>query len=256
MTRGETLKTDQITDVLLSVIQEKADVVLSFTRLGKWYLHHTQISRFDQESIFLKENTGAKDLTIDQPVGISLKHEFSKYLFEAPVIGFEPSINQSCGGKIVFELPERVECMQRRAYFRVFVPSSLNVETLFWHRGYDDGTAEVPVENYWQGKLIDLSAGGVQIAVGLEQESNFRTGQLMGLQFTPMPYEKPILAEGQVRHIAKSEDGSQLYIGVQFIGLEATEQGREKLRRVSEVVDEYHKLAQAQEQESVASTSE
>lgn len=189
------------------------------------------------------EKPRSVDIQINQPVGISFQEKFNKYIFESAVMGFESSVNQACGGKIVLECPDQIEMMQRRAYTRVTVPECMNVKVLFWHRGYTDDTSEVPIENYWQGKLVDLSAGGSQIEVDLEKGPNFRVGQLIGLQFTPMSFEKPILLEGHIRHIAETSDGSKMYLGIEFLGLEASAQGREKLHQLTGVVAEYEKLA-------------
>jgi len=243
MDEPEVLQSEQVRNILELAVERKLLGVMTHLSKSKWHMTKVLFSRINghtvQIEIAAKEKPHPINIQIDQPVGISFKHDFSKYLMESVVVGFEPSINQACGGKIVLEMPDRIDRMQRRAYFRVSVPKELNVKAIFWHRGYNDDRAEVPVENYWQGRLVDLSAGGVQIAVELEQGPNFRTGQLVGLQFTPMPYEKPILVEGQVRHIAEAEDGRKLYIGIQFIGVEATGEGREKLRRISETVNKY-----------------
>ena len=112
---------------------------------------------------------------------------------------------------------------------------------MFWHRGYNDGSNEVPQENYWQARLLNLSAGGVQITIEPEHAENFRAEQLIGLQFTPMPYERPILIEGLVKHISKTPAG-RLSLGVHSLGLEVNSQGRETLGRVIEIVEKYHQL--------------
>jgi len=131
--------------------------------------------------------------------------------------------------------------MQRRAYWRVKVPPKLNIRVLFWHRGYMDNTEEAPLDNYWQGQLLDLSAGGSRISVDVAQGSNFRTGQLVGLQFTPGYYQKPILLEAQIKHLSEIPEEKQLVIGVEFLGLEVSGQGRRKLRRILDVVEDYEK---------------
>ena len=241
MTRGEILKLEQINDVLSAAIQGKDDIVLSFTRGGRWYLHHTQISRFDQESIFLKENTGAKDLVIDQPVGICVNIDHFKYLFEATVHSVE-NIGQHT--QIQLGFPDKVEKMQRRAYERQSVPSNLKVKCLFWHRGYLDDSQENPLEQYWQGRLLNLSAGGAQIAVDLHMKESFSVGQLVGVQFTPMSYQRPLLLEAHVKYLMDQPDKGQFLVGVEFLGLEAGAEGREVLHRLVKVINDYEKLNQ------------
>jgi c-di-GMP-binding flagellar brake protein YcgR len=97
----------------------------------------------------------------------------------------------------------------------------------------------VPQENCWQGELVDLSAGGLQVSVSATHSPDFKCGQLLGLQFTPMSYQIPISVEGEVRHLAEAPQKSRTYIGVEFVGLEATREGREKLRRIVGTVDTY-----------------
>lgn len=177
----------------------------------------------------------AEILKIDQPVGISFKMQHFRYLLESKVVSC------NCGNRAVkLELPEKIEERPRRSYVRVAVPESMIVNVIFWHRGYDDDKDYVPKENIWQGKLENISAGGMKILIPSEKKDFFSPGQLIGLQFTPMPYEKPILLEGLVRHLEQQD--RQCEIGVEFLGLEASWQGREKIDRLIEVTEKYDSI--------------
>ncbi|MHC5061844.1 MAG: flagellar brake protein [Planctomycetota bacterium] len=246
MNEPQLLTIEEVKDALSRAVQDKITGVLSHFTGGIW--HRTKIAictvsnhTLHVEPLAEENNKKPADIQINQPVGISIQRDFDKYIFETVVAGIETSVNQSKGGKIVLELPDKVERMQRRAYTRMPVPKSMNVQVLFWHRGYSDDSKRVPLENYWQGRLLNISAGGVQIAVDRDQEPNFRVSQLVGLQFTPMSYEKPIHVEGQVRHIAQTSNGEKLEVGVEFIGLEASGQGRQKLHRIVNAVNEYER---------------
>ena len=241
MTRGEILKPDQITDVLSAAIQEKADIILSFTRGGKWHLHHAQIVRFSQEAIFLQENSGKEDLLKDQPVGICINLGRFKFLFEATIHTVESTGQHA---QIQLDFPDKVEKMQRRAYERQLVPSNLKVKCLFWHRGYLDDSQENPLEQYWQGRLLNLSAGGAQISVDLNMKDSFSVGQLVGVQFTPMSYQRPLLLEAHVKYLMDQPDQGQFLVGVEFLGLESGAEGREVLHRLVKVINEYEKMNQ------------
>ena len=249
MTRGETLKPDQVTDVLSTAIQEKADVTLSFTRGGKWYLRHTQITNFDQESIFLKENVETEDLLKNQPVGICVNIGRFKYLFETTIHAVE-STGQHV--QIQLDFPDKIEKMQRRSYERQPVPSNLKVKCLFWHRGYLDDSQENPLEQYWQGRLLNLSAGGAQIAVDLNMKDSFSVGQLVGVQFTPMSYQRPLLLEAHVKYLMDQPDKGQFLVGVEFLGLEAGLEGREVLHRLVKVINDYDKMNQKDSSDTVS----
>ena len=247
MSEPEILTQQELNYVLTLAVDQKTLGVISFNSNGKWHMANVRLCAMTSENLHVElkpeEKISPINIQINQPVGISCQYEFNKYIFETVVIGFESSVNQTHGGRIVLELPKKIERMQRRAYIRIDVPNDLNIKVLFWHRGYVDDSQEVPLENYWQGKLIDLGAGGMQIEVDLEEGPNFRVGQLIGLQFTPMSYEKPMLLEAQVRHLAETTDKKKLYIGVEFIGLEASSEGHHKLRRLIEIVNEYEQAS-------------
>jgi len=239
MAQSETLKPDQIADILSTAIQEKADVTLSFTRGGKWFLYHAKISHVDQDSVFLTEDTNSEDILENQPVGICINLGHFKYLFEAAIQTVENTGHQA---QIQFDFPEKIEKMQRRAYERQPVPSNLKVKCLFWHRGYLDNSQENPLEQYWQGRLLNLSAGGAQIAVDLNMKDFFSVGQLVGVQFTPMSYQRPLLLEAHVKYLMDQPDQDQFLVGVEFLGLEAEMEGREVLHRLVKVINDYEKM--------------
>lgn len=241
-------------DVLKKAANEQVTAVMSHLYKGKWHMTKVAIADLAPNTLHINvsesENHRPENIRIDQPVGMSVEMDSSKYVFETTVTGLEPSVNDTGNGKILLALPDRVEKMQRRADARAKTPESLNVRVLFWHRGYADETAAMPMENYWQGSLIDISAVGLKIAVDLDQEPNFRTGQFIDLQFTPMPYEKPLHLEGQVRHVARTEDGGEVSLGIQVIGLEATRLGRQKLNRMHNIVAQYQKADGIRTQDS------
>jgi hypothetical protein len=180
-------------------------------------------------------------LQIHQPVGVSFQINKEKFIFDSIIIGFESTVTTR-GGRILLEIPEFIEKTPRRSHDRQPVPPNLNVHVLFWHRGYADNTAHVPVESYWQGALTNLSATGAQVSVGLSLADCFGPNQLVGLQFTPMFYQKPILVEAQIIHLRREDAEGKLYLGLEFLGLEVSIDGRTVLHRLADIVEEYTKM--------------
>jgi len=244
----EILRTEQVTYILRLAVTEQMGAEMSHLTKGKWHSMEVFFSGLKDKNLYIEtiatEKPQSFNIQVDQPVGISFKKDYNKYIFESVVAGFQPCQTGSGGGRIVLALPDHVEKFQRRSYFRVALPGGLKVQVLFWHRGYHDECNDIPGEDYWKGRLLDLSAGGMQIAVSIRQKPNFRTGQFVGMQFTPMPYEKPLLLEAQIRHIAPTADEKNLCLGVQMIGLEASVEGREKLCKLCTVVERYHQMNQ------------
>jgi c-di-GMP-binding flagellar brake protein YcgR len=244
----EILRTEQVAGILQLAVTEQIRAEMTHLTKGKWRSTEVFFSALKNKNLYLETTTTESpqsfNIQVDQPVGISFKKDYNKYIFESVVAGFGPSQADSRGGRIILTLPDHVDKFQRRSYFRVAIPGGLKVQVLFWHRGYHDECNDVPGEDYWKGRLLDLSAGGMQIAVSIKQKPNFRTGQFVGLQFTPMPYEKPLLLEAQIRHIAPTADEKNLCLGVQLIGLEVSVEGRGKLCKLCNVVERYHQMNQ------------
>jgi len=171
MNEREILKSEKLRDVLGLAVEKKLTAVMSYLARGKWHMTKVSLCTLTSNTLHVEitpeETPHQVNVQINQPIGMSIQHDFNKYIFEALVAGFESSVSQARGGKIILEVPDRMERMQRRVYTRMPVPKSLNVNVLFWHRGYTDDSREVPLENYWQGKLINISAGGLQIGVDL-----------------------------------------------------------------------------------------
>jgi c-di-GMP-binding flagellar brake protein YcgR len=258
MNQPEVLRTQEVVNILQAATADQAGAEMTYLSKGRWCSTKVFLAEFEDKKLYVEtiaaEEQKPFNIQIDQPVGVSFKKDYNKYIFESIVTNLESGRSGRGKDRIVLTLPDRVDKFQRRSYFRVAIPEGLKVQVLFWHRGYHDECGDIPCEDYWKGRMLDISAGGMQIVVGIKQKPNFRTGQLVGLQFTPMPYEKPLLLEGQVRHIASTADEKNLCLGIQMIGLEASVEGREKLRQLCAVVERYHQINQfAQKPQTSAS---
>jgi c-di-GMP-binding flagellar brake protein YcgR len=275
MNEMATLNQEQSEKVLQTVINEKISAILSYSSRGKWHVAKVLLidnneGRLSVESIRTKQKQHPINIQIDQPVGISFKHKYGKFVFDTTVINFEPSCGQqtsdNSGGTIVLEAPEQIKVVERRSYYRVEVPQSLKVKVLLWHRSAKYNAKE-QINNCCQGRLIDISAGGAQIiipcqpeSIGMESNENqpesdnsgtssvedikFNKGQFIGLRFTPMPYETPLTLTAQIRNVLPTENGRSISIGLQIVGLEASPEGHEVLTRLIQVVGQYYKINQ------------
>ncbi|MGA1979425.1 MAG: PilZ domain-containing protein [Sedimentisphaerales bacterium] len=280
-------------EILQIVIEKKIPAVLSYLSRGKWHIAKVllanlganrldvRVSPRKMGSILQKthEMTRPKhpplSIQVNQPVGISLKYGYGKFIFETTVVALEPSSESSgksdtTGGETIsLMVPDRIEMVQRRSYFRVDVPSSLKVKVMLWHRRYADenpqmqqistpppGARRVLLECYWQGKLTDISAGGVQIIVDSGQKPDFKRGQFVGLRFTPMPYEMPLMFDAQIRNILPTTDEKSICLGLRIVGLEASPEGRQVLQRLCNVVEHYYQINQCSaKQQDLQTTS-
>ncbi len=230
--------------LLQSVIEEEIPAIMSYLSKGKWHvakilLKHMGASRLSVQ-VMHNDRPHPVNIQLNQPVGVSLKYRYGKVVFDTTVEDFEQSGKEAA--RIVFMVPDRVEIVERRSYFRVNVPKSLKVNVTLWHRSHQQ--ERKPPDKYWQGKLIDISAGGLQVIVDSSLNPDFRKGQFVTLRFTPLPYEQPIMFNAQIRSTLPTANADGTCLGMQIVGLEASAEGRETLRRLCNIVERYYQINQ------------
>jgi len=254
------LQGPQSQTVLQSVVQSQSPAIISYLSKDKWHVAKVVLKEHRADKLYVEGCRAAGKLhpiniQIGQPVGVSFKHAYGKFIFDAAVVALEPSVDPDAGGTIVLSVPERIGVMQRRSYFRVNVPGSLRVNVVLWHRtGKRTGLERT--HTYFEGQLMDISAGGALVTVPLKRDvaseagaagvSDFRKGQFLGVRFTPLPYEAPLMFNAQVRNILPTADHTSLCLGLQIVGLEASEEGRQVLSRLATVVEQYHRINESQ----------
>ena len=235
--------------ILRTLIVEQVPASMSYLSREKWRTMKVWLIDLGADiletEILPMEKRRPINIQFGQSVGISLKYGFGKFIFETKVLSLEPSAAPEDGGIIVLAMPREIELVQRRSYSRVQVPRTLEVNVIVWHRHQTDGDSWKSPERYWDGRLVDISAGGVQIAFDVAQRPNFREGQSVGLRFTPMLYETPLMFNAQVRNNFTASNDNSVYIGLQMIGLEASAEGRLVLQRICNVVEQYHHMNQS-----------
>ena len=255
-------------EILKAAIEEKVPAIMSYLSKNKWHVAKVLLTDLGAHrlsiEIWPKERPHPINIHANQPVGVSLKYGYGKIVFDTTVLDLElsPGPNhQGQSGMIVLAVPDRIEIVQRRSYFRVDVPKSLKVNVLLWHRGLNrvpepalcDGDKQQENsddskdkrQDYYKGRLIDISAGGAQIAVDTAQKPDLRKGQFIGLTFTPAPYEKPLILDAQIRNILPTADDQNICLGIQIVGLEASSEGRQVLQRLCNVVEHYFQINQS-----------
>ena len=257
--------------ILRTAIAKKVPAIMSYLSKGKWhvakvFLAALEAERFSIESAGPPSKPKPINIQVNQPVGIAIKYKSGKFVFDTTVVGFEPSgapADRGWGGTIVLAVPDQVEVVQRRSYFRVNVPESLKVNVVLWHRrknhalephtndSDDQRAASEDPRNYYKGRLADISAGGAQVVIphenGAGQDSSgeerpdFKKGQFIAMRFTPMPYEMPLMLDAQIRHVLPTADGKSTSLGLQIVGLEASPEGHGVLSRLVGIVEQYYR---------------
>jgi hypothetical protein len=249
--------------ILHTVIDKRVPAIMSYLSKDKWHVAKVLLTNLEGSRLSVESTASMKtqrpiNIRVNQPVGISFKYGYGKFVFDTIVAGFEPSLcpesGRERGGTIVLAVPERIEVVQRRSYFRVSVPESLKVKVLLWHRSgkHEEKTREQDTtdktRNCCHGNLVDISAGGAQIVVPQQNDIgrlDFKKGQFVGMRFTPMPYETPVVLSAQIRNALPTAEGKSTSLGLQFVGLEASSEGRRVLTRLIGIVERYYQINQS-----------
>jgi hypothetical protein len=248
--------------ILQTAINMKVPAIMSYLSRDKWHVAKILLTNLDGDRLSVESTISRKqrpiNIRVDQPVGISFKHGHGKFVFDTTVKALEPSVGpenqRNRGGKIVLALPDKIEVVQRRNYFRVNVPETLNVKVLLWHRSGKHSHSNIKhdevieIHNCFQGRLMDISAGGAQAVVPSQNDAgkkSFKKGQFISMRFTPLPYEKPLMLSAQIRNILPTADEKNASLGLQFVGLEASPEGREILNRLIGIVERYYQINQS-----------
>jgi len=146
---------------------------------------------------------------------------------------------------LVLSMPQQIELVQKQNFKRVQVPASIEVDVALWHKNVPQGRAcDVGVEvlQGFKGELIDISAGGLQVAINRSQGPAFENDQFVHLEFIPLDNETPLKFNAYVRQILPDADQDHLLLGLQIMGLEASAEGRMVLQRICSVVQQYRKI--------------
>lgn len=239
MIQKETLHPDEIRDLLAQAHLEKAPVIASFMVDGKWRLLELKISGCSNEFVDFHSQNSCEHLKIEHPVGICIHLGHFKYLFDSTVQTVE---SQGQFWRVLLDVPGIVKQVQRRVYHRHPVPPQAKIKVLCWHQGYLDDSDNRPSEQDWQGILLNLSASGAQFKVKTEHKDCFRVGQVLGIQFTPLSYQKPLLLESYVKYLKEQSDNEYYKIGVEFLGLETSSEWHQVLDRILDVISQYEAI--------------
>lgn len=233
--KPEIIKKD-INKILTVAFQEKTALKVKYCIAGKWRSKKSRIVAQPDSSISLESNFDGELIKVDTPLTVSFEAGHSKVVFESKV---EKNTEQS----LEIELPVELKELPRRSYQRTAIPAGMSIDAIIWHRTYCENNCQPPEEKHWQGKLIDLSLGGIGISIAEDKEKFFDIDQQIGIQFTPLPYKTPIILECIVKHMNPGKNGDIL-IGSELVGLESDIQGKNKLAMILQITTEYNNINQ------------
>ena len=177
------------------------------------------------------------ELAEGQNIAVSFKKGYNKCLFVTRVVGHglhevEPGVKMPT---ITVLRPDCVEKMRRRAFNRVDAPSSLQIAVTLRPTATMQGHTEC------SGLLKNLSAGGMTIEMTAAETEDLQENQQFVLEFVPLMDQGSLQAPARLRHVTGLPDSDQALVGFQFVGLEASAEGRNTLRRLGRIVSVFQR---------------
>ncbi len=165
-----------------------------------------------------------------------------RFLFDAKVLDRSTfALASSKVPVLLVSYPEVLENSQRRAYYRVSPPSSKPVPvrlTTFKHRKDGRWTYEERLEAL-RAQLMNISAGGIAARLPKDQSKDIDVGARLKLAFRLEPEEDEIKLMGMVRHSREDlVDRAMKILGIQFVDLEQSSEGRQYIDRIFAYVAE------------------
>jgi c-di-GMP-binding flagellar brake protein YcgR len=173
-------------------------------------------------------------------VGLSFRRGHKKCMCATTILG--EAVREVDGGRVTcleLKWPETLQELQRRVYYRA--RPGRRVLVRLWRGGVAGRTETEKIPgSIFSGVMLDLSAGGVRVISTDVAPDTFAEGEPIGCAFSPRARGEPFVLDAVFRHFHYDEDGTASF-GLQFVGLEATERGRQQLAGLAQVVSEFQR---------------
>ena len=192
----------------------------------------------------IDENGTPREFSPADRIGVTFKFKHHKYIFVATVGGAQPLALADGSGIQVLGLcwPTKMQRIQRRAFYRADVPAGSIVRASFWLGGRDaEPAGTTPDKPVFTGRVTNLSAGGLELHTSDPIPEALEVGYLFGLHVSFGTDGEPMFADAQLRRVARDED--HFVLGLQFVGLEQTSEGKKMLRFIASKVSEYQRIS-------------
>ncbi len=167
-------------------------------------------------------------------IGCTFRVGHKKCMFESIVSHMEERAEEA---SVILRWPSQVEQLQRRVFERCKPPDHSAIAVRFW-RDDGPGSHESGLRDVRNGQLEDISAGGLRVKVA--RAKDLQDGAVFRCSFAAKPGKPPFLVDAVLRH-RTSADQSRASLGFQFIGLEATAEGRRTLDRLARLVSHFQR---------------
>lgn len=182
-------------------------------------------------------------LVAGERVGLTFRRGHKKCMCATMVTDVNLTVPDPDGKQVPcveLQWPDALQELQRRVYHRA-APPGRRVHVRFWPGGVAGRTAAESLDRgIGSGVMLDLSAGGISVLTVDIAPDSFTVGDTLGCAFCPKPRAETLVLDATFRHLDRQQDGS-FALGLQFVGLETSERGRQMLSCLAGIVTEYQR---------------
>jgi len=248
MTNLKDLPCPQIDEAVRSALERRVPVAITFQSDKSWWSVHSRIVHIQDAHILLEfprtqDGQAVPALQPADRAGVSFKLKHHKHIFTATVVGVEEAVAPEDGQPIrVLRIcgPTKMLRLQRRMFQRVDVPANRIVRAAFWMGGCANEPAGTsPERPVWSGRVVNLSAGGFQVATSDQVGASLEVGDNVGVRIAFGAANETVYSDAQFRHLEVVNGQRQL--GFQFVGLAHTTEGRDALQLIGSKVAQFQR---------------
>ncbi len=244
----EELNITQIKGVIGDAAEKQVPGTITLNLNNGWVNFRTRVLAVTDERILLAmpiEDDGATphEFCPGEKIGLSFKLKHHKYLSLMAVGGVDTLSVQGETPEIVLSAcwPVQMQRLQRRAYTRVDVPDQCIARASFWLGSRNDEPAgTTPDRPVWTGQVQNISAGGFQLHGPTEAGKHLEIGYSVGVRLVFGTAGEAVFVDAQIRHVGSDDDG--ITVGLQFIGLGQSSDGKAALEFIRRKVSEFQRI--------------
>jgi len=218
------LRPERRDELLAEAVAGSVPVVLTCRRADGWLRLRAWFLDIDVQAgqLVLEYPTAAgppaSEWEAQQEVGASFRRGHRKYVFGATVSGAHaaPGGRTDRSAHLRLQWPTTMQELQRRLYCRTPVPRGITIPVdLLLSPDHQWGRAGVTPN---RATLLDISLGGLSLALLGDRNPGWRTGQRLTCRFPVEPDGPPVEIPAICRRSERLPDGRNR-IGLQFLGL-------------------------------------
>jgi c-di-GMP-binding flagellar brake protein YcgR len=250
MNQFAVLRPSRRDEVLVEAAERNVTATLSVKGAKSWTVHKSRILHASVGQTLVVEyplpapgHNAPPQIVPGQNLSVAFRRGHKKVIFAVPVLARgQTALNAELTVRSLTLLwPEQVQEMQRRAYYRASVPRNRSVRVEMWQGTIEDRErVQGGAWRSYKGELTDLSAGGVGVRVTKDQDPAFREGDPVALTFQVDSEGPRFVLDAVFRHSTKTPEGL-MALGLQFVGLDATVEGRRTLHQLMHVVGRFQR---------------